>query len=797
MDSDGLKDGEEDKNQNGILDGDASTPIDDVETDPQKADTDDDGTPDKVEIESEYGWERLEDGTFKLDSSGDLIPQKTHPRNPDSDSDGIKDGEEDIDKNGFLDYSASSGVYVDLLGDVVKDSSGNPIAVITAGVRDSLSKYLCSCNFFGESGCIYPTETNPTLEDSNCNNSKDNDEAATLICKEENYIKLESLVNEKKSHLAILSSLNSEPIYNGFNEISNIEVPRTGEKIGSIFYDLSNGIGGFIITSETTVSFDDPKGQREADFALLTGETFTDQQSAIYDTWDGNKSETVTAKITSSSSYTVKELINEYVFLMSGEDAPKSLIGLFAEDLTLADYSEWEISWQTIVKEDAGKFMASRIVSIVPASSITDDKRIQMENLSGGSSFAASIDEFKSFCQSFFRMESKVDIIWVVDNSGSMVEEQDGISSAVDTMADILSNTDRLDWRVAVVSTDEGLYDTDNATPACIEWDSGSCKKLGFYPADGAFLTWNENSDSTAKDDKRYVCNGKATSGPEYDFSTNEYLSIWGKRTKCFSDERGYENLKHFRHDAFTSDIEAFRKSVRILDNGTGLESGLKMTKRTIKRHWYGNGTIKKGDLCKSNSDSCIRDDAKLIVIVLSDEHPAWVCDDESGSFNCNYNKDADNGDFKWDRYREVKNFLNDTSTTFYSITLHDDRVSGFCSGVPDSMHKDDIYKNMAIDTGGAFASICDDPQTDNMKVITKSLVAKTGKYLLNYKPIASSIRVGYQKDGSPHWIPRISEDGTDGFYYNYQENKLIFKGSILDGVNDVAVSYKFWKSGK
>ncbi len=73
-DGDTLLDGEEDANRNGRIDA--------SETDPNKADTDDDGLPDNVELEGE---------------------NPTDPLNPDTDDDGLNDGDEDANHNGSVD----------------------------------------------------------------------------------------------------------------------------------------------------------------------------------------------------------------------------------------------------------------------------------------------------------------------------------------------------------------------------------------------------------------------------------------------------------------------------------------------------------------------------------------------------------------------------------------------------------------------------------------------------------------------------------------------------------------------
>lgn len=91
-DGDGIKDGDEDKNHNGVVDA--------GETDPKKADTDGDGFNDGFEIK--WGGNPLDpsDAADMADDDNDGLPNKyettigTDPTKADTDGDGLKDGDE-------------------------------------------------------------------------------------------------------------------------------------------------------------------------------------------------------------------------------------------------------------------------------------------------------------------------------------------------------------------------------------------------------------------------------------------------------------------------------------------------------------------------------------------------------------------------------------------------------------------------------------------------------------------------------------------------------------------------------
>ena len=92
-DDDGIIDGDEDENQNGI--------VDEGETDPRNEDTDEDGIQDGTEQGLTAGHTDTDPLIFVPDA--DAGATTTEPLNPDSDYDGLTDGQEDTDQNGALD----------------------------------------------------------------------------------------------------------------------------------------------------------------------------------------------------------------------------------------------------------------------------------------------------------------------------------------------------------------------------------------------------------------------------------------------------------------------------------------------------------------------------------------------------------------------------------------------------------------------------------------------------------------------------------------------------------------------
>ncbi|MCA9537999.1 MAG: hypothetical protein KC620_03890, partial [Myxococcales bacterium] len=99
-DMDGLRDVEEDRNGNGI--------VDPGETDPNNPDTDGDG---------------LLDGQEDRNRDGTVDENETDPLSPDTDQDGILDGAEDRDHDGVVDGDESDPRVADTDGDGIRDGN--------------------------------------------------------------------------------------------------------------------------------------------------------------------------------------------------------------------------------------------------------------------------------------------------------------------------------------------------------------------------------------------------------------------------------------------------------------------------------------------------------------------------------------------------------------------------------------------------------------------------------------------------------------------------------------------------
>ena len=136
-DDDGLLDGEEDANHNGLVDA--------GETDPSNADTDGDLILDPIELSSctsptnpDTDGDSLIDSQEDKSGSGTYEPERgeTDPCNPDTDGDGLWDGCEDRNQNGSVDAAETDPRKVDSDGDGISDGDECPVKELGCALYD-------------------------------------------------------------------------------------------------------------------------------------------------------------------------------------------------------------------------------------------------------------------------------------------------------------------------------------------------------------------------------------------------------------------------------------------------------------------------------------------------------------------------------------------------------------------------------------------------------------------------------------------------------------------------------------
>ncbi|MBI4817391.1 MAG: hypothetical protein HY791_14110 [Deltaproteobacteria bacterium] len=488
-DRDGLPDGDEDANRDGVFDPSG-------ETDPTDPDTDADGlcdgpsdvSPDCAGLDPEpyragVGADADGDGvTDALDAA---------PGNPDRDADGLCDGPssvsgvcvrgEDLDGNGHVDSGESDPDRIDSDCDGLVDgpSAGNFIGESTMGtdptnpdsdsdgVLDGIETGVTAAP---DPGCVgFVADADPTTqsdpsrpdtdgdgvadgaEDSNGDGAVGADEldptdpldvasdpTVSTACSASGLVRLHR-------HRAVVPDqqvLTADRSPNAFLETSVIRsaqtvVGQTGfnAELGVVFLTLTKPAEGVDALAEEALG--------QARVSALG--TLTTPITRSFTTWDGYPAVSATYElgVARGPRTIAAELVTAYFPGATGALDPTTDISSGGSLRVFVQYTRRSSATAVV------------LFAIAPIDA-SEAAGFALADLTEGLGLGQSADELEARCQRF-RSEafSALEIVWAVDNSASMGDEQNAVAEAALALVSRLSNA-AVDWRTAVVTS--GFY---------------------------------------------------------------------------------------------------------------------------------------------------------------------------------------------------------------------------------------------------------------------------------------------------------------------------------------------------
>ena len=193
----------------------------------------------------------------------------------------------------------------------------------------------------------------------------------------------------------------------------------------------------------------------------------------------------------------------------------------------------------------------------------------------------------------------------------------------------------------------------------------------------------------------------------------------------------------------------------------------------------YGLEIAQKGIRYMTGSDSQaptpieeVRSNAEIITIFMSDEEANSVI--------------HGNGSYE-QLIQPYMDYFPGRTTAFSMVGNGDD--CGLTHG--------QAYKDIALETGGKFASLCADDLTKTIEQIIFSASGLASEYVLPQTPISSSLRVFMNGE----WVPRSRQNG---FEYFEETNAIAFFGDYRPDASEekggqpgdyIAVSYEAFKN--
>ncbi|MFY0569148.1 adventurous gliding motility lipoprotein CglD [Archangium lansingense] len=414
-----------------------------MQTSPVRADTDGDGLPDGVEDKNHNG---------KVDDD------EPHPLLLDTDCDGLRDGPstssvkgEDQNANGTREANETDPRLFDTDGDGISDG-------VESGATTNLDEANCKDIFRADVNPSTTTDpTNPDsdgdgvsdgAEDTNQNGGLDQGELdprtsdasgpAGQVCTANN-LRPVSFQSEEGPDIKLA-------LPPTFTEVTQI---KSGTDVkGLVGYDSTSKIAFLAFRTTPPASSTTALGdEEELQPAIASKGTLTNRTHQVFKTWEGFEAVQVfydQAGSTTDLKRRTDELVDALVPGSTGRlsSAAAGVTGNFRLQTLFVHRSN-----QSLVV----------VIAIAPLAGVTGGNRntpaaFSVKDLSDGSALAQFGEPTAVQCERFQLPISKVDFLFVVDDSGSMKTSQLSLAAAAQSAADSL-NASSLDWRMAMVTS--------------------------------------------------------------------------------------------------------------------------------------------------------------------------------------------------------------------------------------------------------------------------------------------------------------------------------------------------------
>lgn len=397
-------------------------------TDPCSSDTDGDGIPDRTEVEAaklciaspESSTPRplqacQNDADCPIGSCVGL-----DPTNPDQDNDGVEDGEEDRNRDGII----GDCVFLCPNGDECHESQTCASGICNPAINDE-----CSDN-----------ETDPRLSDTDGDGISDKDEGQNLVCN------TSALINPTLSSSSTGDwTVALDPAFSSTRN-ATYTAPNAVDAAIS-FDDSTNLVAAFVLSKE---GLTDPLKQDEADENLMANISGLSISAVFnrrpFQTYDGF-SAVVSQRLISTAGIAVDKLRDSILATLS-QKASGSFQVQPATDFGSA--TQFTLLITTIIRSDR----VLVIGSLAPTSvfdNTSNQTAIRMRDLTNATGIATANKGLDAECDDFKVTTLPVaDIVWLVDTSGSMSDDQALIS---DTATEFFTKlqTSSLDFRIGVM----------------------------------------------------------------------------------------------------------------------------------------------------------------------------------------------------------------------------------------------------------------------------------------------------------------------------------------------------------
>ena len=286
-----------------------------------------------------------------------------------------------------------------------------------------------------QNGVVDPGETDPNSADTDGDGILDEVEVSTLAC---------SKANDRPFAVYDMPGADSMLLMDDRVSVRSMLRTMDNRAPGAVFRDPGLDVAAVIIGKTPATGVAAPSAQRDHErrnAISLLGQ-IENQRTRAFTTVEGFAAEQASFQVRAGAALDAGTVVNELASLfLNGAD----LTGLLPPGGT-AD-RDLTINLLTVYRGPRRVVLAA---AVAVGADPTGDQLIRVEEITDGTNIARHGAFTRHVCDQFVAEEnSAADIIWVVDDSGSMEDDQMAVRAAADAMAEVLQSAD-VDYRLAV-----------------------------------------------------------------------------------------------------------------------------------------------------------------------------------------------------------------------------------------------------------------------------------------------------------------------------------------------------------
>ncbi|PID39806.1 MAG: hypothetical protein CSA65_08045 [Proteobacteria bacterium] len=686
------------------------------------ADTDLDGIPDYADSDSDNdGVPDAIDGV--ADTDGDGQPDY---KDNDSDNDGVPDGDEDLNGDGHF------GCCLKTCGEPRK---GCPkVKPNGCGIGQTCQKGACTprVEFLCSDG-----ETDPKKAQTYPGGKSDK-ELPTFVCRKAGELGAKGLKPMDFRTSSVGNWKLALEQGTTYGELT-IEGPAAMEAAAVFEYTSARQIVAGFVVSRAAAGQDaaTEASAVRADIAAISGVTATTLSSGnsvkSHDEFPAVVS--TVQELVASGAQKAGALRNTIVAALLGKGTKNKGAEDYGPDVTV-----FQVRFETLVRPDGRVIIIGGVAPQKLAKDSGQGTTYILDDISNGTGLATLSDSDTAECDPFNLIRNPVaDIIWVIDESGSMNDNrQDIVNNAQDFFARAVQSN--LDFRMAVA----GVAEKPNPFPIIPPGKAAIVGKLCHKLMGPPNLPFDFDDGGDATQD-RFLLPSEAAifksciANPPYNENSAEYGLLHAYEATVRVLPRAANNPQKVRPKATLAIIIASDELPKMLSNGEYYQPQSKeMPTDGISISTNSQCTLAAAD--QQKVDAFLAPWKGL----FGGTHPKWGKDGKA-----------------------IVNFIGGT-------------CGSSCAQIGHG------YLDLVKATGGIAADICQKNLGQTLQIMIDTITGAASSAKLQYVPVSASLAVAVDNQ-------QLVRSRVNGFDYVGFSNTLVFSGVKIQPGSQIVASYRRW----